>query len=115
MKKRILSALAFLVIKTKKNIQYICHRNALKRNMLTKQNKKHYVLIKEFFRVYDHTLHPGRKHFCRYCLEAFSAEKTLKCHVKDSFEINSKQMIMTFKISEFVRLKNYERKIKSPL
>ena len=28
--------------------------------------------------MYNHTLHHGRKHFCRYCLQAFSTEGTLK-------------------------------------
>ena len=37
--------------------------------------------------MYDHTSHHGRKHFC-YCLQAFSAEQLLKCHIKDCFKIN---------------------------
>ena len=40
--------------------------------------------------MYGHTLHRGRKHFCRYCLQAFSTEEILKCHVKDCFNINGK-------------------------
>ena len=33
------------------------------------ENKKHYVLIRDFNKfMYGHTLHRGRKHFCRYCL-----------------------------------------------
>ena len=41
--------------------------------------------------MYDHALHRGRKHLCRYCLQAFSEKK--KCYVcKDSFEINGKQI-----------------------
>ena len=43
--------------------------------------------------MYDHTLHRERKHFCRYCLQAFSTEKMLKCQVKDCFKINGKQML----------------------
>ena len=39
----------------------------------------------------DHTLHRGRKHFCRYCLQAFSIEEILKRHIKDCIEINGKQ------------------------
>ena len=53
-----------------------------------------YDLIKDFYTfIYDHTLHCGRKHLCHYCLQAFSTEKILKCHVKDCFKINSKQII----------------------
>ena len=35
----------------------------------------------------------GRKNFCRYCLQAFSAEEVLKRHIKDCFKINSKQAL----------------------
>ena len=31
----------------------------------------------------DHTPHCGRQHICRYCLQAFSTEKILTCHVKN--------------------------------
>ena len=64
--------------------------------------------------MYDHTLHYGRKHFCRYCLQAFSAEEILKNHMKECFKINHKQRIIMLKKGEFVKFKNYERKIKSP-
>ena len=48
------------------------------------EGKRNYVLIKDFNTfMHDYTLHCGRKHFCRYCLQAFSTEKTLKCHAKD--------------------------------
>ena len=39
--------------------------------LIGEEEKKHYVLIKDFNSfMYDHTLHPGRKHFSRYCLQA---------------------------------------------
>ena len=38
--------------------------------------------------MYDHTLHRGRKHFCRYFLQVFITEELLKSHIKDCFEIN---------------------------
>ena len=40
--------------------------------------------------MYNHTLHHGKKHFCRYCLQAFSTEETLKRHIKDCFLIADK-------------------------
>ena len=63
----------------------------------------------------DHTLHRERKDFCRYCLQAFSTEEISKCHVKDCFKINGKQRIKRPKQGECFTLKNYERKIKSPI
>ena len=56
------------------------------------EGRRHYVLIKDFNTfMFDHTLHRGRKHFCRYCLEAFSTEEILKCHITNCFKINVKQ------------------------
>ena len=53
-----------------------------------------------------------KKHFCRYCLQAFSTEEILKTHIKDCFKINGKQIIIMSKKSEYVTFKNYERKLK---
>ena len=64
--------------------------------------------------MHDHSLPRGRKHFCRYCLHAFSTEEILKRHIKDCFKINDKQTIKIPKKGEYVKFKNIERKIKSP-
>ena len=64
--------------------------------------KTHYVLI------------TVEKTFCRYCLQDFSKEEILECHIKDSFKINGKQKTIMPKKGEYVKLKKYERKIKSP-
>ena len=40
--------------------------------------------------MYDHNFHRERKHFCDYCLQNFSTEEILECHVKDLFKINGK-------------------------
>ena len=64
--------------------------------------------------MYDHTLHRGRKHFCRFCLQAFSTEEILKRHIKDCLKINDKQRITIPKKGEHVKLKNHDRKIKLP-
>ena len=76
------------------------------------EGKRHYVIIKDFNTfMYDYTLQYERKHFCQYCLQAFSTEKILECYVQDCFEINGKQMIKIPKKGEYVIFKNYERKI----
>ena len=51
------------------------------------------------------------KHFCRYCLQAFSIKEILKRHIKDCFKINGKQRIIMPRKGECVKFKNYERKI----
>ena len=62
--------------------------------------------------MYDHTLHRGRKHFCRYCLQAFSTAEILKSNYSNCFKINGKQLIKMLKKDEYVRFKNYEEEIK---
>ena len=58
--------------------------------------------------MYDHTLHRERKH-----LQDFSTVEILKSHIKDGIKINGKQRITIPKKGEFVKFKNYERKLKS--
>ena len=64
--------------------------------------------------MYDHLLHLGRKYFCRYCLHAFITEEILKKHIKNCFKINGKQMIKMPKKGEYVKFKNFERKVEWP-
>ena len=83
--------------------------------LIGKEYKRNYALIKDFNTfMYDQTLHCGRKYFCRYCLQAFSSEEILKRHIKYCLKINAKQRIIMPKKGEYVKLKNYERIIKSP-
>ena len=43
--------------------------------LITKNEKKHYVLIKDFNSfMYNQSKHKERKHFCMYCLQCFSSE-----------------------------------------
>ena len=59
--------------------------------LLIGEGEKKHILINDFNRfMYDHSLHRGRKHFCRYCLHAFVTEEILKCHIKDCFKMNGK-------------------------
>ena len=92
-----------------------CEEKQVDLLLIGEEGNRHYVLIKYFNTfMYDHSLHRGRKHFYRYYLHAFITEETLKRHIKDCIKINSKQRTIMPKKSEYVTLKNYERKIKSP-
>ena len=44
--------------------------------------------------MHDQKLHRGRKHFCRYPLQAFSKEEILKHYIKDCFKVDDKQMFL---------------------
>ena len=72
------------------------------------KGKRHYVLMRDFHTfIYDHNLYRGRKHFCCYCLQAFSTKEILKCHFKDCFKINGQQKILMPKKGEELKFKNY--------
>ena len=94
--KSIVLPLVFLVMKVRKNIQSIKKlKNVVKNHidllLIEEEAKRHYVLIKDSNTLrYDHTLHHKRKHFCRYCLQVFSAEEILKLHIKDCFKVCGK-------------------------
>ena len=45
-------------------------------SLITKDEKKHYVLIKDFNTfIYNQLKHKEKKHFCMYCLQCFSPER----------------------------------------
>ena len=52
-----------------------------------------------------------KKYFYRYCLHVFSTEEILKRHIKVCFKINGNKRIAMSKEDEYVKFKNYERKI----
>ena len=64
--------------------------------------------------MYDHSLHQKIKRFCGYCLNDFITQEILNRHVKDCFKVNGKKTIKMPKKGEYVKFKNFERKIKSP-
>ena len=62
--------------------------------LITKDENKHYVLIKDFNKfMYQQTKHKERKHFCMHCLQCFSSERVLNNHKENCIIINGKQAI----------------------
>ena len=62
--------------------------------LITKDKKKHYVVIKDFNAfMYNQSKHNERKHFCMYCLQCFSSERILANHVNNCSTINGAQAI----------------------
>ena len=60
--------------------------------------------------MYDHTSHRERKHFVHF----FRTAEKLKCYIKNCFKINGKKTIKMPKKGEYIKSKNFGRKIKSP-
>ena len=55
--------------------------------------------------IYDQSLYRERKHFCRYCLNAFITEEILKNRIKCSFKVRGKQRIIMPKKAQYVNPK----------
>ena len=73
--------------------------------LITKDEKKHYVLIKDFNAfMYNQSKHKEKKHFCVFCLQCFSSESVLVKHANNCLTINGKQAINIPKQGENIQL-----------
>ena len=71
-------------------------------SLITKNEKKHCVLIKDFNAfMYNQSKHKERKHFCTYCLQCFSSERILANHVNNCLTINGAQEENILKFNNF--------------
>ena len=62
--------------------------------LIAKDEKKHYVLIKDFNTfMFNQSKHKNKKYFCMYCLQCFSSESILVKHTNNCLTINGKQAI----------------------
>ena len=56
--------------------------------LISNETNKHYVLIKDFSRLMaDYNKNGCKKHFCMYCLHAYSNEELLLKHNKNCGEV----------------------------
>ena len=84
--------------------------------LITKDEKKHYVLIKDFNAfMYNQSKHKERKHFCMYCLQCFSSERVLANHVNNCLTINDAQAIDMPKQGEnILKFNNFHKQLPVP-
>ena len=84
--------------------------------LITKDEKKHYVLIKDFnVFMYNQSKHKERKHFCMYCLQCFSSERVLANHVNNCLTINGTQAINMPKQGEnILKFNNFHKQLPVP-
>ena len=84
--------------------------------LITKDEKKHYVLIKDFNAfMYNQWKHKERKHFCMYCLQCFSSERILANHVNNCLTINGAQAINMPKQGEnILKFNNFYKQLPVP-
>ena len=84
--------------------------------LITKDEKKHYVLIKDFNAfMYNQSKHKERKHFCMYCLQCFPSERILANHVNNFLTINGVQAINMPKQGEnILKFNNFHKQLPIP-
>ena len=84
--------------------------------LITEDEKKHYVLIKDFNAfMYNQSKHKERKHFCMYCLQCFSSERILANHVNNCLTINGAQAINMPKQGEnILKFNNFHKQLPVP-
>ena len=84
--------------------------------LITKDEKKHYILIKDFNGfMYNQSKHKERKHFCMYCLQCFSSERILANHVNNCLTINGAQAINMPKQGEnILKFNNFHKQLLCP-
>ena len=84
--------------------------------LITEDEKKHYVLIKDFNAfMYNQTKHKERKHFCMYCLQCFSSERILANHVNNCLTVNGAQAINMPKQGEnILKFNNFHKQLPVP-
>ena len=84
--------------------------------LITKDEKKHYVLIKDFNAfMCNQSKHKDRKHFCMYCLQCFSSERILANHVNNCLTINGAQAINMPKQREnILKFNNFHKQLPVP-
>ena len=84
--------------------------------LITKDRKKHYVLIKDFNAfMYNQSKHREKKHFCMYCLQCFSSERILANHVNNCLTINGAKAINMPKQGEnILKFNNFHKQLLVP-
>ena len=84
--------------------------------LITEDEKKHYVLIKDFNAfMYNQTKHKNKKHFCMYCLQCFSSERILANHDNNCLTINGAQAINMPKHGEnILKFNNFHKQLPVP-
>ena len=79
--------------------------------LITKDENKHYVLIKDFNKfMYNQTKHKDKKHFCMHCLQFFSSDRVLNEHKDNCIQVNGTQAVkMPTKDNNILKFNNFHK------
>ena len=92
------------------------HEDCMTLLLITKDEKQHYVLIKDCNRfMYNETRSHSKKYFCMFCLQHFTSEKILNNHKENCIEINGTQAIkMPDKSNNILKFNNFHKQLPVP-
>ena len=84
--------------------------------LITKDENKHYVFIKDFNKfMYNQTKHRNKKHFCMHCLQCFSSDKVLNEHEDNCIQVNGTQAVkMPDKDKNILKFNNFHKQQQVP-
>ena len=84
--------------------------------LIMKDEKKHYVLIKDFNAfMYNQSKHKEKNHFCMSSLQCFSSESNLVKHAHNCLTINGSQAINMPKQDEnILKFNNFHKQLPVP-
>ena len=87
------------------------HEDHMELLLITKDENKHYVLIKDFNKfMYNQTKHKDKKHFCMHCLQCFSSESVLNNHKDNCIQVNGTQAVkMPDKNNNILKFNNFHK------
>ena len=87
------------------------YENHMEILLITKDEKKHYVLIKDFNKfMFNQTKNKNKKHFCMHCLQCFSSERVLNDHKDICIQVNRTQAIeMPDKDNNILKFNNFHK------
>ena len=84
--------------------------------LITKDEKKHYVLIKDFNKfMFNQTKHKNKKHLCMHCLQCFSSDRVLNEHEDNCIQVNGTQAVkMPDKDNNILKFINFHKQQSVP-
>ena len=84
--------------------------------LIVKDEKKHYVHIKDFNAfMYNQSKHKEKKDFCMFCLQCFSSESILVKHTNSCLTINGAQAInMPKQGDDILKFNNFHKQLPVP-
>ena len=92
------------------------HEDHMELLLITKDENKHYVLIKDFNKfMFNQTKHKNKKHFCMHCLQCFSSESVLNDHNGNCIQVNGTQAVkMPDKDNNILKFINFHKQQSVP-